>query len=47
MWGPNGLGSRELDVIGYKVKTYLAWGNPGIDCSAVMDEMFFNEDGKN
>ena len=38
---------RELDVIGYKVKTYLAGGNPGIDCSTVMDEMFLNEDGKN
>jgi hypothetical protein len=38
---------RELDVIGYKVKTYLAGENPGIDCSAVMDEMFLNEDGKN
>ena len=37
----------ELEVTGYKVKTYLAGENPGIDCSAVMGEMFLNEDGKN
>jgi hypothetical protein len=38
---------RELNVISYKVKTYLARENPGIDYLAVIDKMFLNKDGKN
>ncbi|KAH7418732.1 hypothetical protein BKA64DRAFT_763361 [Cadophora sp. MPI-SDFR-AT-0126] len=39
---------KELDVVGNtKFKVYLAGENPGIDCSAVMSEMFFNKDGRN
>jgi hypothetical protein len=38
---------RELDIISYKLKTYLARENPGVDYSAIIDKMFLNKDGKN
>ena len=38
---------RELNVISYKVKTYLARGNPGIDYLTIIDKMFLNKYKKN
>jgi hypothetical protein len=38
---------RELDFISYKVKTYLAKENPGIDYLTIIDKMFLNKDKKN